>query len=671
MRAAYSAGDTITVTFSNATNYGRGPPGCFELYELWPGQSYPSSLSVACIDNGRHLSKLDLDGLFNASTSLGTDYEGYWSARDTLIITIKDIGPGEPPAVGVFQLTVRSEGNLRGYPAADSPSSALSPVLEGSFGPSSVKIVKIEASDPGQDDMIYNKGDTITITFNQNMNRAGQNPEHVSKEQIDSVFWFSHSLGADYIGTWPSNDVFVIQILDATGAAPPLLASPYSTADNLPYPLAHVNPFGFQVQWTETCSTSFCNPAGDLKSEWFATLEDAMPLFQLLERGKADPTIFEVFDLPCSYHRLPRGLISNILLLYKGFDLKSDFWLYIKVDGHLRDVRNTETFTNFSSLGYNAMLEYATTKMPLTMHENIIVPLVGDFGAARISVTELKMSDPDNGDVTYGAGDQIDIKFSHETNLAFMQAGQVVSRTEVNALFTCENQDFETGSGQWSECTRLVVTGAGPAVSGTYEIQHQRNIISLSDGRPYYRQMVGGNYYIYSFCFKWDNVSGCPRWLVGSEVGSVSAAYFTESGSDPSKADGPVCEIYKTLPACKAAMSCSWGAGDDSCIFAKDGTCDEWTGGCSQGTDSTDCMGTGTCTGPGPWKRWNGNTWVASSMTVTCNPTAGANTAPDISFDPLMETQVFPYSCDLLGSGYTGKWYACPRGRVLMPNCIL
>ncbi|MFN9901482.1 MAG: hypothetical protein ACK55Z_22405, partial [bacterium] len=107
-------------------------------------------------------------------------------------------------------------------------------------------------------------------------------------------------------------------------------------------------------------------------------------MFQLLERGKADPTIFEVFDLPCSYHRLPRGLISNILLLYKGFDLKSDFWLYIKVDGHLRDVRNTETFTNFSSLGYNAMLEYATTKMPLTMHENIIVPLVGEFGAARI-----------------------------------------------------------------------------------------------------------------------------------------------------------------------------------------------------------------------------------------------------------------------------------------------
>ncbi|MGB1591801.1 MAG: hypothetical protein ACPIOQ_03535, partial [Promethearchaeia archaeon] len=39
---AYSAGDTITVTFSHDTNYGRGPPGCFEEYDLWPGQSYPA-----------------------------------------------------------------------------------------------------------------------------------------------------------------------------------------------------------------------------------------------------------------------------------------------------------------------------------------------------------------------------------------------------------------------------------------------------------------------------------------------------------------------------------------------------------------------------------------------------------------------------------------------------
>ena len=661
--AAYSVGDTITVTFSNDTNYGRGPPGCVESYELWPGQSYPSNL-VPCTDNGRHLSRLDLDGLLYFSTPLGADYEGYWKTRNTLVITIKDIGSDEPPGVAIFHLGVRLEAKLRGYPAAEFQSSASSPVLEGSFGPSSVKIVKIEASDPEQDDMIYNAGDRITVTFNQPMNRAGQNTAQVPKEQIDRVFWFSHSLGADYVGSWPSNEVFVIDIIDATGAAPPLLASPYSSADNSPYTLAHIDPFGFQVQWTETCSTRFCNPSGDLKSEWFATLEDAMPLYKLLERGEADPSIFEVFDLPCTYQRLPRGLISNILLLYKGFDLKADFWLYIKFDGHLRDIRDTETFANFSSLGLNAMLEYSSSDMSLITNENIIVPLVGDFGASRISVVELKMSDPDNQDVAYGTGDQIEIKFSHETNLAFMQAGQEVSKVDVNALFTCENQDFEAGNAGWSGCTKLVVSGAGAAISGVYTIQNRR-----SDGRPYYRQMDGtarwGNYYIYSFCFKWENVSGCPRWLLGSEAGSVSAAYFAESGSDPSLAVAPMCESFATSSACEATASCAWKVGDDSCEFANDDTCQEMTGDCPQGTDSTDCRGTGTCSGPGPWKRWNGNDWVSSGMTVTCDANAAAIT-PDTNFDPLLEAATFPFSCDLIGSEYTGKWYECPRKRALL-----
>jgi len=33
---AYSVGDNIAVKFSHDTNYGRGPPGCFEKYDLWP-----------------------------------------------------------------------------------------------------------------------------------------------------------------------------------------------------------------------------------------------------------------------------------------------------------------------------------------------------------------------------------------------------------------------------------------------------------------------------------------------------------------------------------------------------------------------------------------------------------------------------------------------------------
>ena len=133
---AYSAGDTITLTFSNDTNYGRGPPGCFELYELWPGQTYPASLSEPCRDNSRHLTKADLDYMFAFSHSLGTEYTGFWRTRRHLVITVVNPLGAHPPAIdspGSDYFTVRAlaRGNLRGFPAAEYPCEALSPPLQG------------------------------------------------------------------------------------------------------------------------------------------------------------------------------------------------------------------------------------------------------------------------------------------------------------------------------------------------------------------------------------------------------------------------------------------------------------------------------------------------------------------------------------------------------------
>ena len=326
----------------------------------------------------------------------------------------------------------------------------MSTFREGSFGPSSVKITQVQASDPGQDDMLYNSGDRIAIKFNQPTNRAGQNPTRVTKSEIDRVFYFSHSLGADYVGTWPSDDLLIIEIVDSTSAAgSSLLAAAYSSSDNSAYQLPHVDPNGFQVQWTEICSTAFCNPSGQSKSETFATLENALHLYSLLQRGQADPSIFTILDLPCTYSMQPRGLISNIVIVHQGLDLKADFWLYIRFEGRLRDIRNTETFSNFSSLAYEAMLDYnATLGISVIAHENILVPLTGDFGSAQISVTALTISDPDNEDVRYSAGDQLEVKFSHPTNFAFMQAGQVLSKMGVNALLVkfLESQPNDTTS---------------------------------------------------------------------------------------------------------------------------------------------------------------------------------------------------------------------------------
>ena len=57
----------------------------------------------------------------------------------------------------------------------------------------------------------------------------------------------------------------------------------------------------------------------------------------------------------------------------------------------------------FCMLDYNATLDIS-----VITHENILVSLTGDFGAAQISVTVLTISDPD---VRYSAGDQLEVKF--------------------------------------------------------------------------------------------------------------------------------------------------------------------------------------------------------------------------------------------------------------------
>ena len=129
------------------------------------------------------------------------------------------------------------------------------------------------------------------------------------------------------------------------------------------------------------------------------------------------------------------GLISNIVVVHQGLDLQSDFWLYIRFEGRLRDIRNTETFANFSSLAYQDMLNYnAKLGISVIAHENILVTLTGDCGVVQISVTALTISDPKNADVRYSAGDQLEVKFSHPTNFVSMQVGQVLSKMVVNTL---------------------------------------------------------------------------------------------------------------------------------------------------------------------------------------------------------------------------------------------
>jgi hypothetical protein len=77
------------------------------------------------------------------------------------------------------------------------------------------------ADDPDNMDAIYSDADTITIMFSEATNQVPV----ATKADLDTMFAFGQSLGANYTGSWPAADALVITVADATGAAPPTIGS--------------------------------------------------------------------------------------------------------------------------------------------------------------------------------------------------------------------------------------------------------------------------------------------------------------------------------------------------------------------------------------------------------------------------------------------------------------
>eukprot|EP00753_Platysulcus_tardus_P011246 PLAT3280.13.p1 GENE.PLAT3280.13~~PLAT3280.13.p1 ORF type:complete len:603 (-),score=311.41 PLAT3280.13:524-2224(-) len=82
------------------------------------------------------------------------------------------------------------------------------------------------AANGGGDNIDYNAGDSVTITFDMATDRAGASAGAVlDKAATDALLTSSASLGADYSAQWTAADTLVITIADASGAAPPAVGS--------------------------------------------------------------------------------------------------------------------------------------------------------------------------------------------------------------------------------------------------------------------------------------------------------------------------------------------------------------------------------------------------------------------------------------------------------------
>ena len=75
-----------------------------------------------------------------------------------MVITVKDALGAAPPTIDDLRVTIRASAQIRNFPAACAPSTAVSPSLIGNFGPASISFVSVLADDPDDFDELYSAG---------------------------------------------------------------------------------------------------------------------------------------------------------------------------------------------------------------------------------------------------------------------------------------------------------------------------------------------------------------------------------------------------------------------------------------------------------------------------------------------------------------------------------
>jgi len=174
--SSYGAGDTITLTFNEATDKAGG------------GDSISTSLGV--------------NALFNGSTSLGSSYSGYWSTASTFVITILDpCGASPPPQINVLYFTVQSQ--IRSI-YSDSPINpaltvgTTTPVVSGSFA-NAPSILSVVASGSGTS---FSSSCYLTVNFDMDTNTPTSSPT--------ALFGFVNTDFSSSSGHWTSASSYVI-----------------------------------------------------------------------------------------------------------------------------------------------------------------------------------------------------------------------------------------------------------------------------------------------------------------------------------------------------------------------------------------------------------------------------------------------------------------------------
>ena len=379
---------------------------------------------------------------------------------------------------GGFSSTLTIDGRLRNTPRT-SPIATGGLQMSGEAGVTAPDIAAAVLADPDNADAAFSDGDTLTIYFDSETNKAGEGllTEAGDRELVDKLFSFSHSLGHRYHGRWLDTSSFVIVMVDVTGNSMPAIPSgatvavigDIKTANELSRWCKAVSPLsGTTGTQTAPSIANFDAQTWDLSDPGWSRHDTLAVHFDLptdlggREGGKAFVDTALAFSQPLGgdYSGVWSDASTFVVTVLdptgaaEGPQVNETSGAVVSVAGRLQNAPRTSA------------LSAASYRMR-----------VGDFGDADASPSLLRFfaRDHDNANASYDAGDQLVVQFDRAVkpgaclehsisvdNLPVCARWPSGGVEMVDALITLSSPIGANYSGEWQDASTLVVTVTQP-----------------------------------------------------------------------------------------------------------------------------------------------------------------------------------------------------------------
>jgi hypothetical protein len=393
-------------------------------------------------------SRAQLLSLFSFSQELGNAFSGTWMSSFELAIELTDV-TGATATIG--SLTVTVIGPLYNLEETSLPSNSVSAPLSGDWGVRpGPKITSMTASDPLNDDGIYNAGDEIVIVFSEPTNK----PTSV----VYDLFSFSDPMGAALSGFWVDSSTFRITVDNPSGGAPVLNRTTatvkisgnlrdensWSSPSNSTSPLL-AGDFG------TLAGPTILSIEADDPDDLDAVFGDGDTITVRFSEATSQPLVGSKATLDALF--TPSSVIGQD---YQGIWITPDV-LVIKIVSHVGGSPQIGVFTLTICGG---ITNAAGTSLPSCSQSP---QLFGDWGTcAGPVIVDMIASDPDNGDGIYSDGDLLTIVFDKPTN-----APPVSSYESLQALLHFSEPLGVSAAGTWANSSTVLLISIVSSLGGS------------------------------------------------------------------------------------------------------------------------------------------------------------------------------------------------------------